>query len=72
MVSHKRNRQKIVSNITIFIGRAADLAVIQKTTIDIIDEEDKPRTIITKKGWLFAVCCIRVYSWKVDWKTNVW
>ncbi len=45
---------------TTIMGKTADLAMIQKTNIDILHKEGKSQKVITEM-WLFTECCIKAY-----------
>ncbi len=45
---------------TTIMGKAADLAMVQKTIIDTLHKEGKSQRVITERG-LFKECCIKAY-----------
>ncbi len=42
------------------MGKTADLAVVQKTTIDTLHKEGKAQKFIAK-GWLFTELCVQAH-----------
>ncbi len=50
------------------IGKTADLAMVQKTIIDILHKEGKSQRVITERGGCSKSAVSKHIECKVDWK----
>ncbi len=53
------------------MGKAADLAMVQKTIIDTLHKEGKSRRVITERGAVQGVRLSKHIKCKVDWKEKI-
>ncbi len=53
------------------MGKTADLAMVQKTIIDTLHEEDKSQRVITERGGCSMSAVSKHIKCKVDWKEEI-
>ncbi len=53
------------------MGNAADLAMVQKMSIDTIHKEDKSQRVITERGVCSHSAVSKHIKCKVDWKEEI-
>ncbi len=53
------------------MGDTADLAMVQKTTIDTLHKEDKSQKVITERGGCSRSAVSKYFTSKVDWKEEI-
>ncbi len=56
---------------TTIMGKAADLAMVQKKIIDTLHKEGKSRRIITERGDCSRSAVSKHIKCKVDWKEEI-
>jgi len=54
------------------MGNTADLAMVQKMIIDILQKEAKSQRVITEKGGCSRSAVSKHIKCKVDWKEEIW
>ncbi len=53
------------------MGDTADLAMVQKTNIDILHKEGKSQRVITERGGCSRSAVSKHIQCKVDWKEDI-
>ncbi len=53
------------------MGKAADLAMVQKTIIDTLHKEGKSRRVITERVAVQGVLYQSTLNAKIDWKEKI-
>ncbi len=53
------------------MGNTADMAMVQKTTIDTLHKEVKPQRNITERGGCSRSAVSKHIKCKVDWKEEI-